>query len=470
MGLAASQARLLMLTSRKDDIEAKLMRIANEKLSLSRDSASLSQNYTAALNRKKLEWTVNSGTTPLTYDLLMKPNIDNSVGQYIITNNTNGRVILDNSYISALGLDSMGNAGSLVSSISKSSFLQALLGCTEESANVYIADTSTAVATSNTFTTNYNDANIISEAGLLATYSSSSLSVGSATNFDAALGSISSALGSALKNNLLPNLGSKYQNSLDSALDYAYMATFNKFACNVNDADSTNGVALNDSLNLSSGGSTNTNRLTSGYKVDGRQLINTFLSYFDQYCAQNFGGTSQSSVGSSSTVRATSGSGGTGTLTTDFVADLASGIDTTVDINNNSMSDIYEARYYLNLYDAINSSGWQSGSDVNDQNYLETQILVGNISIKQMQKDGSWLTATTSTPNCPLRSESDDEAISKAEVEYGAAKDLLSLKEQKLDLSMQSLDTERSAITTEVDSIQTVIKKNIERSFKIFDA
>lgn len=470
MGLAASQARLLMLTSRKSDIEAKLMQVANQKLALSRDSANLSSDYTSALNTKKLTWAVDNGTKSLTYDLLMRPNLDNDTGQYIITNATNGRVILDDKYISTLGLSKLGNEGSLVSSISKASFLQALLGCTADSANAYIADSKTATATAKTFTTQYNDANIISDSGLLTTYSNKSISVGSATNLDSTIRSISSSMGSQLENNLLTYLGSSYQSKLSDALDYAYRATYNKFACNINDTDSTNGVTLSGSLALSSGGSANTNRLTSDMNVDGGQLINTFLSYFDLYCAQNYGGTSQSAVGNNSTVRTITGSGGTGTKTTDFVADTTSSTATTVDINNNNMSDIYEASYYLKLYDAINSAGWQSGSNVDDKSYLETQVLQGNIAIKQKQTDGTWLKTSTSDSDCPLQSESDSEAITIAEAQYTASKDLLSSKEQKLDLTTKRLDTEHSAITTEVESIQSVIKKNIERSFKIFNA
>ena len=78
-GLAASQARLLFLTSRQDDIGLKEMRISNQKMSLSRESSSISDAYTAALNQRKLTWVVDGTsitdqTTALTYDLLMKPN------------------------------------------------------------------------------------------------------------------------------------------------------------------------------------------------------------------------------------------------------------------------------------------------------------------------------------------------------------------------------------------------------------
>jgi len=60
MGLAASQSRYCMLTSRKDDVEGSLLRVANKRLELSRDSERISHEYTDALNATKL--TYNNGT------------------------------------------------------------------------------------------------------------------------------------------------------------------------------------------------------------------------------------------------------------------------------------------------------------------------------------------------------------------------------------------------------------------------
>ncbi|MEI8128705.1 MAG: hypothetical protein WCG95_03710, partial [bacterium] len=139
MGLAASQAKLLMLTSRKSDVEGKLMQLANEKLALSRNSADLSKEYTASLNAKKMTWMGNSGEKPLTYDLLMRPNLENNAGQYIVTNPINGRVILDSRYINNIGLTEFGNAGALADSMNKEMFLIRLIGCSPAQAASYAA-------------------------------------------------------------------------------------------------------------------------------------------------------------------------------------------------------------------------------------------------------------------------------------------------------------------------------------------
>ena len=56
MGLAASQARFLAITSRKANCEFRSMEIAQDKLSVTRELAEVSQNYQNALNQTTLVW------------------------------------------------------------------------------------------------------------------------------------------------------------------------------------------------------------------------------------------------------------------------------------------------------------------------------------------------------------------------------------------------------------------------------
>lgn len=133
MGLAASQARLLTLTSRKSDVEARLMSIANEKMALSRDSSKVSEDYSNALASKKLTWDVTNGTTtPLTYDLLMTQNDLNSSGQYFISDSC-GRVMLDTELAKKMG--ATGSCGS-GAPIAEDAFLQKVMPDNVTSADV----------------------------------------------------------------------------------------------------------------------------------------------------------------------------------------------------------------------------------------------------------------------------------------------------------------------------------------------
>ena len=57
MGMSASQARLLAITSRMNDIELRSQQIANTKLRLADESEQVANKYTEALNANKLTYT-----------------------------------------------------------------------------------------------------------------------------------------------------------------------------------------------------------------------------------------------------------------------------------------------------------------------------------------------------------------------------------------------------------------------------
>ena len=53
MGLAASQCRFLMLTSRESDVESKLMTLSNQQMALSQKATRLSSDFAKALINSK---------------------------------------------------------------------------------------------------------------------------------------------------------------------------------------------------------------------------------------------------------------------------------------------------------------------------------------------------------------------------------------------------------------------------------
>ena len=57
MGMSASQARLLAVTSRMNDIELRSQQISNTKIRLADESEEVANKYTAALNASKLTYT-----------------------------------------------------------------------------------------------------------------------------------------------------------------------------------------------------------------------------------------------------------------------------------------------------------------------------------------------------------------------------------------------------------------------------
>ena len=130
MGLSASQARLLTITSRKSDCEFQSMQLSHEKLSISRDLAILSNQYQASLNQTKLMYDyygTGSGMEQLNYNTFMTPSALNDFRPITMTNSLN-RVILDSRYASAAreaGIPQEG-LGCTPSSLVRTQFYQGL--------------------------------------------------------------------------------------------------------------------------------------------------------------------------------------------------------------------------------------------------------------------------------------------------------------------------------------------------------
>lgn len=96
MGLAASQARLLLLTARKSDLEYRAQMICQRKTMLAMQTEELATNYSKALNNRKLYFTYtasqNDGVTKevfLTYDEFTST--QNST-QYRLIDSTTGKI------------------------------------------------------------------------------------------------------------------------------------------------------------------------------------------------------------------------------------------------------------------------------------------------------------------------------------------------------------------------------------------
>ena len=70
MGLAASQARLLTITSRLSSVELRQQRIAMDKMRLANDQDGVAEKYTNALNNKTLSISNGSNEIPMSYSTL----------------------------------------------------------------------------------------------------------------------------------------------------------------------------------------------------------------------------------------------------------------------------------------------------------------------------------------------------------------------------------------------------------------
>ena len=56
----------------------------------------------------------------------------------------------------------------------------------------------------------------------------------------------------------------------------------------------------------------------------------------------------------------------------------------------------------------------------------------------------------------------------QAMANINAKTSVIQIQDRELELKLKQLDTEHNAIQTETDSVQSVCKKNVEDSFKVF--
>lgn len=130
MGLAASQARLLTITSRKSQAQFDSMALSHQKLALSRNLTDISNEYQNSLNQTKLYYDfygINSTDNPLTYSLLMSPSTINDYVPTLISNNQ-GNIVLSSPYAraaEAAGIPQEG-LGCTPSSLMRNAFVMAL--------------------------------------------------------------------------------------------------------------------------------------------------------------------------------------------------------------------------------------------------------------------------------------------------------------------------------------------------------
>lgn len=172
------------------------------------------------------------------------------------------------------------------------------------------------------------------------------------------------------------------------------------------------------------------------------------------------------------------------------------------------LTDSDEGQWYINLWHRMNGESDYKAGYMNDENYIESEdgwitdsktgqsyailedglmndpawiayaLKNGVITMEQAQyteigeagtglKDVAW-TSIVYTTMTETAEKTNELAITKAEVKFQNAQREIEAKDKQFDNDLKLLDTEHNALQTEYESIQNVINKNIERTFKTF--
>lgn len=136
-------------------------------------------------------------------------------------------------------------------------------------------------------------------------------------------------------------------------------------------------------------------------------------------------------------------------------------------------------KYYQSLVTAMTSGNAIAtstlGANATSPEWLQAQIEAGNIALYEYSSEGNdgsggYEQVSWSSGDSSLVEKTDNSDTAKAEAEYETTTAKIKSKEQRLDLELKQIDTEHTAVQTEMESVKKVMDKNIERTFKIFDA
>ena len=134
--------------------------------------------------------------------------------------------------------------------------------------------------------------------------------------------------------------------------------------------------------------------------------------------------------------------------------------------------------YYTNVYNQISENGVvvEDDSNMNNSDWLQAQITAGNLFLYTYDPTGGsngtgdYVNVSWTSGDSSLQEQTDSNDTAKAEAQYESTMADIQAKDNRFDLQLKNIDTEHTAVQTEIDSVSKVIDKNIERSFKIFNA
>ena len=134
-----------------------------------------------------------------------------------------------------------------------------------------------------------------------------------------------------------------------------------------------------------------------------------------------------------------------------------------------SSDDMAQATFYDTLFNQICANGWTENNQIEDKIYLQQMLQSGMLYLSKAKDDGYYYQENYATDSY-IKEIEDDTKVAQAEAKYTTEKAKLNAKEETLDLKMKNLDTEISSLSTEYDTVKNAISKNIEKSFKRYNA
>ena len=159
-----------------------------------------------------------------------------------------------------------------------------------------------------------------------------------------------------------------------------------------------------------------------------------------------------------------------------------------IDLYQSGIIDIDYYNVFLPIFNSLNND--MQTFTLNDEEAYNTAVaqwqsrkpqyadpVIGDITTYSIQGSGTTydLICTTETDDAAYNSAMNQYYYDKAQYDQmvqnvNAKIEIIQVQDKNLELKLKQLDTEQNAIQTEMDAVKKVISKNVESSFKTFNA
>lgn len=485
MGMSASQARLLFITSRQNDVSAKMQRISNQNMILARDSDEVAEKYNNMLNNPTKTTQLKSGYN-LNYNEMMGiAGANKGYDTANVVTDAYGKVVLSSTLATTYGLPATGDVGAITSIYPTAKDFVTKVAGADVAAEVTDAsgvssEKKTVSGTEETLSFNdmarlmgvvgenttrgtdrdfgiskdtarnltwerlLNSSNQAECCFLLESFQDSRNFNGGSQRDAAAMSRLNDllkAMGSALKTGL------KNYNVTSEQIDNAVNNTYNNY---------NTGVSHKQSMKKEKSASMGDDHLegetihkvryavstndtdTYQFGVNGKELLKTLLAYLYNE------------------IRADGQPEYKGTENPSFNLTLInkSKKPTTEKSEETVASNKTKASYYASIYEQL-KNGWVIDDTVTNASTLNEKLKNGTYQINNAPIGESNMYETVT----------DSEYKVKAEAYYDTEKNKIQRKEKQLEAELTKLQTEYSSLTNDYNSVKTILDANIQRSF-----
>lgn len=137
--------------------------------------------------------------------------------------------------------------------------------------------------------------------------------------------------------------------------------------------------------------------------------------------------------------------------------------------DSKTTKQMFESEFYSIMFNNLLQNGWYNNIYIDDKEYLDNALKNGQLFISSINEDGYYYQDKYNANGYVMENTNED-AITQAEREFSVAKLKINAKEERLDLDMKQLDLEISSLTTEYDTVKSLINKNVEKTFTMFQS